>query len=232
MLGQLLPHLRRAMQLRHRLATSTVQAPPSLAALDALAAGVLVLDAEMHVLVANAAAEAMAGPDGALRLGPGSPGNGSGRTVARALHNGENAALAALVRATALQGSPGGAVPLRDADGWTVAAALVSPLPRRLAEARGTIAGRVAGQALVLLRALKPPGAAADPRQLRDIFGLTAAEAEVACALLGGATKETVAARRNLQVSTINTQVRAILEKTGAANLRDLERLLGGLFGR
>jgi DNA-binding CsgD family transcriptional regulator len=193
---------------------------------------VLVLDAEMHVLVANAAAEAMAGPGGAIRLGAGPPGNGSGRGVARALHHGENASLAALVRATALQGSPGGAVPLRDADGWTVAAALVSPLPRRLAEARGAIAGRVAGQALVLLRELKPQGAAADPGPLREIFGLTAAEAEVACALLGGATKETVAARRNLQVSTINTQVRAILEKTGAANLRDLERLLGGLFGR
>jgi DNA-binding NarL/FixJ family response regulator len=48
-----------------------------------------------------------------------------------------------------------------------------------------------------------------------------------ALALVGGATKASVAHRRRSQVSTVNTQVRSILAKTGAANLRDLERMLG-----
>ena len=30
---------------------------------------------------------------------------------------------------------------------------------------------------------------------------------------------------------TVRTQVRALREKTGAANLRDLERMLAGLYG-
>jgi DNA-binding NarL/FixJ family response regulator len=48
---------------------------------------------------------------------------------------------------------------------------------------------------------------------------------------MGGATKEAVATLRHSQVSTVRTQVRSILEKTGAANLRDLERILAGLTG-
>ena len=66
-------------------------------------------------------------------------------------------------------------------------------------------------------------------RLLRELFGLTANEAEVACALYGGVTKQAVAAARGVRVSTIRTQVDAILAKTGATNLRDLEQLLGGL---
>jgi DNA-binding NarL/FixJ family response regulator len=53
----------------------------------------------------------------------------------------------------------------------------------------------------------------------------------VARALAGGATKRAVADARGLREATVRTQVRAVLDKTGAANLRDLERLLAGLRG-
>ncbi|WP_270936320.1 LuxR C-terminal-related transcriptional regulator, partial [Falsiroseomonas oryzae] len=66
---------------------------------------------------------------------------------------------------------------------------------------------------------------------LRELFGLTAAEAEVARALAGGATKAEVAGARGLRETTVRTQVRSVLAKTGAANLRDLERMLAGLVG-
>lgn len=66
---------------------------------------------------------------------------------------------------------------------------------------------------------------------LRELFGLTRAEAEVARALTGGATMARVAAARGLRETIVRSQVRAVLEKTGAANLRDLERLLGDLSG-
>jgi DNA-binding NarL/FixJ family response regulator len=87
----------------------------------------------------------------------------------------------------------------------------------------------VPGQALILLRDLRAVSLAPDPSLLRRLFGLTPAEAEVACALYGGATKSAVAAMRGLKESTIKTQVDSILLKTGTANLRDLERLLTSL---
>ena len=66
---------------------------------------------------------------------------------------------------------------------------------------------------------------------LRELFGLTRAEAEVAQALTGGTSTVAVAARRGLSEATVRSQVRAVLDKTGAANLRDLERLLTSLQG-
>jgi DNA-binding NarL/FixJ family response regulator len=87
----------------------------------------------------------------------------------------------------------------------------------------------VPGQALILLRDLRAASRAPDPGLLRRLFGLTLAEAEVACALYGGATKSAVASTRGLKESTIKSQVDSILLKTGTANLRDLERLLASL---
>jgi hypothetical protein len=46
---------------------------------------------------------------------------------------------------------------------------------------------------------------------------------------MGGATKEMVAASRGARVTTVRTQVRGVLAKTGASNLRDLERILATL---
>ncbi len=96
----------------------------------------------------------------------------------------------------------------------------------------GAWAGGTQNRALILLREIAPsPAAAPRVELLRNLFGLTRAEAEVARALSGGATKRAVAAARGLREVTVRTQVRAILEKTGAANLRDLERMLAGLQG-
>ncbi|MBX9697919.1 MAG: PAS domain-containing protein, partial [Acetobacteraceae bacterium] len=67
LLDGLLPHLRRAMQLRHRLRAA--DAATGLAALDALPSPVLVLDAEARVVLVNAAAEALAeSPEAVFRL--------------------------------------------------------------------------------------------------------------------------------------------------------------------
>jgi DNA-binding NarL/FixJ family response regulator len=228
LIEQLMPHLRRAMQLRFRLAAGGSAVSPCFAALNALAAGVLVVDADLRVLVANIAAEAMAGPEGVIRL---TRASGVARVGVTALSHSETAALLAVVRATALRGAAGGGISLRDADGTIAVAALVSPLPRRLASVAGELAGRVPGQALILLQSLRSPGSRPEPALLRDLFGLTQAEAEVALALSGGATKEAVADRRSSRVSTVRTQVRSILAKSGAANLRDLEGILGSLRG-
>jgi DNA-binding CsgD family transcriptional regulator/PAS domain-containing protein len=228
MLERLVPHLRRAMPLRDRLAPATAGAASGLAALDALATGVVVADAGRRVLFANGAAEALAGSDGpyqfvrATRAEPGA-------TLIGANHKSDSAALAALVRAVALEGDAGGSVGLRDSSGATVVAALVAPLPSRSLRHGDGPSGRVLGQALILLRDIRPRHLQFSPGILADLFGLTRTEAEVALALMGGATKEMVAASRGARVTTVRTQVRAVLAKAGASNLRDLERLLATL---
>ncbi len=229
LLDHLLPHLRRAMQLRHRLTPGPSSSSPGTAALDALSTAVVVVDAEMRVLVANAAAEAIAVNRLGLRFVAQKVGLGVRHRVLAALHHEDQKTLNTLVRATALDGSPGGGLRVRDASAAPVLAALVSPLPRRLSEGTGGLSGRVPGQALILLRDLRAASRAPDSNLLRRLFGLTQAEAEVACSLYGGATKSAVAAMRGLKESTIKSQVDAILLKTGTVNLRDLERLLADL---
>ena len=229
LLEQILPHLRRALQLRHRLKAAELEA--GLSALDALPFGALVVDAEMRVLLANLAAENLAARGVGLELKR-EIWLGGGKAVSvRAARRAEGAMLASLVRSTALGGAPGGALRLHDAAGAPALAASVAPLPKRLAGGPGSGTGRVFGQALILLRDLA--AAPAPPRigVLRDLFGLTRAEAEVAQALAGGASKRAVAAERGSRESTVRTHVRAVLGKTGAANLRDLERMLAGLHG-
>jgi DNA-binding CsgD family transcriptional regulator len=231
----LLPHLRRALQLRHRLIAAhgagRPMAPAGLAALDGLRLGVLVLDAELHVLLANATAEAIvAEPDGPLRfVRIAGTRRGVARTGVAPRLRQDADRFAALVRATALGGGAGGAVRLRDGAERERLAALIAPLPRRLADGAGGQLGRVADRALVLLRHLR--ATAPRPALLRDLFGLTRAEAEVAQALAGGASKRAVAAARGLRETTVRTQVRAVLDKTGTAKLRDLEQLLARLDG-
>ncbi len=47
--------------------------------------------------------------------------------------------------------------------------------------------------------------------------------------LSGGVTAEDVARRRRVSLDTVRTQVRTVLRKTNAANLRDFERILAML---
>ena len=118
---------------------------------------------------------------------------------------------------------------MRDAALDPELAVFVIHLPCRLADEYRGKSGLVTGRALILLRDLAEASRAPDPVVLRRLFGLTRADAEVACALYGGATKSAVAATRGLRESTIRSQVDAILLKTLTTNLRDLERLLASL---
>ena len=228
MLGRLVPHLRRSLLLRDLLAPATTSAALGLAALDALKAGVIVVDAGLRALYVNAAAEALARSDGPYRFVRTMLSEATA-TLLRANHASDSAALTSLVRAVATEGAAGGAVGLRDATGATVVAAMVAPLPGALGRAGDAPAGRTYGRALILLRDIRPRRIRFRPSLLADFFGLTAAEAEVALSLMGGATKEAVAASRGARVTTVRTQVRAVLAKTGASNLRDLERIVATL---
>lgn len=232
LLAQAMPHLIRALQLRHRLVP--IGAPATgFEALDALPSPIAIVDGQARLLLANAAAERLVVGGGALRFECQS-GMGLGvapKTFVLARRGADTAALHRMIAATALGGGAGGALRLHAEDGTATLAVMIAPLPRRFAGRLDERTGRVPGQALLLLRPLGGDRALPRVAVLRDLYGLTRAEAEVARALAGGATKARVAAARGLRETTVRTQVRAVLEKTGAANLRDLERLLGDLNG-
>ncbi|WP_198370444.1 hypothetical protein [Roseomonas rosulenta] len=228
LLGAVLPHLSRALQLRHRLGLAV---SPALGALDALPLGVLVLDAECRVLVANRVAEMLGRAGRSLRLVRTAEPGTAGRTVALALRREERDAMLGLVRRTALAGAAGGALRLRDADGQPNLAVLVAPLPRRLRVDLIASTGRVPGQALVLLRDLSAPPPIPAASVLRELFGLTASEAAVARAVatMSGRGLGAAAAACGIAEATLKTHLSRIFAKTGAAGQADLVRLLAGL---
>ena len=230
-LDALLPHLRRALRLRYRLQ----QAAPSpaeraaAAALHALPLAALVSDAEGQVLTANPAAEALLQSGRGLALRREAPPPARPRLTAG--WKAEDIALARLIQSVALGCVQGASLALSPPPGSGAGplVLLATPLPARL-DAGAPAAPRRARHVLLLLRDLGRP-APPDPALLAHLFGLTEAEALVACALLGGRTAEAVAEARGVGLPTIRAQIRSILEKTGAHGLRDLERILATLGG-
>jgi DNA-binding CsgD family transcriptional regulator/PAS domain-containing protein len=209
----LLPHLQRMLQLRDRLAAGA--APTlALATLDALAAGVVVCDADGRVLFANAAADALDAAGSGLVLG-------DWRGM-RAFRPEESLRLRQLVR-DAANGGVGGAVSLTGKDGGQLFA-LVAPLPRRLAEDSSPLSepGKFA------FIALRPATAKPtfDSETLMRLFDLTSAEASVALAFLAGRSMNEIVAERGVSLNTVKTQLAGVLRKTGTTGQRDLVRLL------
>jgi DNA-binding CsgD family transcriptional regulator len=63
-------------------------------------------------------------------------------------------------------------------------------------------------------------------RHLMDLYGLTSAEARLACDLAEGKSVEAIAAQRNVAISTVRTQLSATLKKCDVERQVDLVRLL------
>lgn len=216
-----LPHLARALQLHARLRTEARANSIGTAALDALPLPVLIVNATMQVLHANAAAGELTAPG---RSGLTVSRAGLGGTHLSARHRDDNAALRRLV-ARAAAGGAGGALRVRgrhdDVPEEATLAVQVGPVPARYIT-QGT--GLAKDFAMIATRELARPSRV-EEAVLCDLYGLTRAEAAVAGALVGGVTAEEVARTRNVSLDTIRTQVRTVLRKTNATNLRDFERI-------
>jgi DNA-binding CsgD family transcriptional regulator len=63
-------------------------------------------------------------------------------------------------------------------------------------------------------------------RHLMDLYGLTSAEARLACDLSEGKSVETIASEREVAISTVRTQLSATLKKCNVERQVDLVRLL------
>jgi DNA-binding CsgD family transcriptional regulator len=229
-IDKLRPHLERALQLRRQLALAAGHNGYGRAAIEALPGFMAVVSADMKVILTNMAAlKITASPSCGLRLvrsGPNTPGSSSFLTAA---HRDDNRALAALVLSAA-SGLAGGAMRVRPAPTASLSnglAVVVSPVPegfadRASAEPRMQLAQ---GVAMILARELSMPHATAYSQLLRNLFALSEAEAEVAMTLTGGRTADDVARARGVSLETVRSQIKAVLRKMDARNLRDFERI-------
>lgn len=204
--------------------------PAAAAALDALALAVLVVDRQGHILHANReAADLLDRPDGALSGQHATCGcHGSKQPGIRhqgARHLGTRRAegrsrLHALIQA-ACDGRPGEAVGFLQLEGGGPdepgVSVCVSPLADEAAP----------GRALVVARLLRAQGRI--EVQLRTLFGLTRAEAQVGAALARGGCLAEIAAELGISVTTARTHVARIFLKTGTRQQSQLVALVAAV---
>jgi DNA-binding CsgD family transcriptional regulator/PAS domain-containing protein len=211
-LATLAGHVGRAMRTHRALRLAEAREVAFAQALERLRHGVILADAGLRVLHANAAAEAMLeAADGLARrfgrLALGDPRaqaalEGAARRLAgpRPEHGEVRIALP----------RPGGQPPR-----------VVTVLP-----ALGDGPSAVATGARLLILVADPEGAAApDPAALARAFGLTAAEARVAALAAGGTHVDIIAARLGVSANTVKAQLKAVYLKTGTGNRAELLRL-------
>jgi DNA-binding CsgD family transcriptional regulator/PAS domain-containing protein len=212
----LLGHAQRSLQLRARFDAQRIVQASQTEILEQIGFGALVLSEAGHVIYANSAAEHLCLGAG-LRLG---------RTVLgiQTPVNVGNERLRTLIARTAA-GGIGGALRI-SRDGAKPLIVSVSRLPDALARRHSLIvAPKPLHLVLVMIRDVTAAGVL--PSALADLFSLTRSEAEVATALASGLTAQRVALQRGVSLFTVRAQIRQILAKVGADNLRDLTQILG-----
>ncbi|MFM0210667.1 hypothetical protein PQQ96_25015 [Paraburkholderia sediminicola] len=228
----LLRHLERGLRVYRDLKIKASTADSGFAALAALPLFVAIVDADLRVKFANAAGVRMTkAPNAGLFFAfSGMP--ESRESHLRASRREDHDVLKKLVL-SAVAGGAGGTMRVRapgvhSVENDTSMALVVSPIPTRVAMEGNSRRGLASGTAMVLARPLTallvPSG-----EMLCDFFRLTFAEAAVAVALLGGSTAEDVARSRGVSLGTIRTQIRVVLDKMNARNLRHVEQIVAGL---
>lgn len=212
LLQRLQPHLTRALAVRRRLGSAAGSYEKLV--FDQLADAAVVVSAHRHILVSNPAAEALFERFGRAVVNAGKLcGDAPAATAALeqglktcAGHRPSQEALSAL----RLAGVPGRGVVAR-----------LAPCPARVPRAE-------AAAAVVFLSEELPRGRELR-RVLMSLYRLSAAEAILAEALAQGQTVEGVAEARQVALSTVRTQVRAVFAKTGTSRQTELIRLIGAI---
>jgi PAS domain-containing protein/DNA-binding CsgD family transcriptional regulator len=220
MLERLMPHLQRAARLHSQIGGLRRQNQALEAALDRLTFGVLITDGAGRVMLLNRASEEMAAANDGLLL------QGGRLEVAQSKEAiALTRCIAEAVRTAGRRGTEGGgSICISRPSGRRPFAVLVAPLsPETMLAAEHQVPA-----ALILITDLERRPQVLG-RRLVELFGLTAAEACLAVALIAGKRLEDIAEERGVRMPTLRTQMRAILDKTGTDRQADLMRLIVGL---
>lgn len=214
-LRTLMPHLQTAFALHRRLHRTDALAHASLAVLDGIPMGVILLDSMGSVLHANAKAHAFVRSSRLLSLG-------TGDTLRAALAS-DDLWLQRSIREAVTTGSgvplhPGSARRMHGLEG-AMLHVLVAPLPSWSSPFGEHTAAAVF---------ISDPGAAPQSLEdaLRNFYHLTASEARLADALLQGLTLQEYAQRQGVSIHTARAQYKSAAAKVGVGRQADFVRTL------
>jgi len=207
-------HLIRAFELSRKLSSGGALGGSLGGLFDDCGHGLFLLDRQARVLKLNGAAEAMAqAADGLRVIG--------GRLKAASTENARR--LEGLVAAAAARDPEqrtGGSMPLRLADRARPLSVTVVPLRQD-----GPEVFHAEPAALVCVTDLEA-GVKIPEERIRDLFGLTRAEARVAMALFEGARALEAADALGISVNTAKVHIARIFEKTGVNRQAELVSLM------
>ncbi|WP_321895026.1 helix-turn-helix transcriptional regulator [Paraburkholderia heleia] len=224
-LRSLLPHLRNALRVqRHTartLASRDDNAHAPADALDALAHGVLIVDADAHIVFANRAAAAQLARANGLRTEHAA----LGATTACATQ--QLRALIARAAGRDGRGRSGGAMRIARQPPDEPLQVLVSPLGEHC-RADDFAHGARAGKAMLIVIDPQSSRRGVETR-LIALFGLTPAEARVACEVGKGLNPKDVAEALQVLPSTVRTHLHHVFAKTATRRQAELMRLIAQL---
>ena len=218
LLRLILPHFQRAVSISRILDIRTIAARTFEATLDAVPAAIILVDAELRIVHANEAADAL--------LAKGHP-ISSERGILRVRLRAAQQALADTVAKAgideALIGRRGFGIAASHADGDP---AVLHVLPLRRGDLRLSL--KPAATAAIFVAPATLPVAAPE-QALAALYDLTPAEAKVFSLLASGMPLATIAARLGIRHSTARTHLQRLFAKTGAGRQAELIRLAASL---
>lgn len=212
-LQSLVPHLQTAFALHRRLHRAEALAHASLAVLESLPMGVVLLGERASLLHANRRAQSLATDSGLLKL--------SEHDGLHATAHADDLRLQEALRTAVATGSgthlyPGTGIRLHSLAGHELHV-MVAPLPR-WSEPFGehACAAVFISNPAVSLQSLEGV--------LRSLYGLTAAEARLAQALVNGLSLQEYADQQALSIHTVRSHFRTISQKAGVKRQTDFVR--------
>jgi len=218
----IVPHLSRALGIMYRLRDAELRVAASLAALDRLAAGVLLIGARREVCFANRAALAMLAAEDGLRLRADARGSSWLAAGSPGAQRALEAAIDQCLAPDCLDVPHfSRALSVERPSGRTAFTLQVSALP----EANEFGCGPRSPRAIAFLA---DPARQAQPEAslLSELYGLTPAECRLALAVCAAESLATVAERLGVSENTAKSQLQSIYEKTGTHRQAQLVKLL------
>ena len=213
----LLPHVAKALDLGRPAAQLAATHRHLIAAMDRLRIGVCILDGKGSVVVANQEFDRQREAYRAFRV------TSSGQLR---LHDPADERRFMALRSDAMNHGRFGARPRKEAipvvQDDSIGALCIEVAPLHQVDEIGAAALR--GTIVYSVDTSLPVGCDASP--LRQVFGLTEAEAALAELLATGITNAEIAEVRARSVATVNAQVKSLLSKTDCANRTQFVRLL------
>ena len=214
--GTFVPHLQRALQLRRRLGSLTMERQAALDALERTGMATLVVTRTAQLLYANTQAENLLRQGDALRVAAGrlsAIGKEAGARLIRAVRD-------AVDVAAQRNGGLDTAMTVRRGERLPLTVLIAPFRPARDGF------GAPIPAAIIFIR--DPETQSPSLAGLRALFGLTAAEASIASGIAEGRSLEAIAAARAISPNTAKTHLKSVFAKTEAKRRGELIALILG----